>query len=203
MKRRRVREAIVATSLVGAACTASSGVPSADLVLYNGRVITVDGSFTIAQSVAISGDRIIAVGSNASVRGLARAGAREIDLAGRAVIPGLMDNHLHGAGGGPGVDLSRARTLEEVYAALRERAGRTPRWRTDRVQQRLARGAAGRAAPAAPRRSRSRRARPPRRAGAWRTRIHRELGGAADAGGSTKRRQSPRAVASRAIQTDA
>lgn len=126
MKRRRVREAIVATSLVGAACTASSGVPSADLVLYNGRVITVDGSFTIAQSVAISGDRIIAVGSDASVRGLARAGAREIDLAGRAVIPGLMDNHLHGAGGGPGVDLSRARTLEEVYAALRERAGRTP-----------------------------------------------------------------------------
>ncbi len=41
-----------------------------------------------------------------------------IDLKGRAVIPGLMDNHLHGAGGGPGVDLSRARSLADVAAAL-------------------------------------------------------------------------------------
>jgi predicted amidohydrolase YtcJ len=44
-----------------------------------------------------------------------------IDLKGRSVIPGLMDNHLHGAGGGPGVDLSQARSLADVEAALRAR----------------------------------------------------------------------------------
>ena len=44
-----------------------------------------------------------------------------IDLKGRAVIPGLMDNHLHGAGGGPGVDLSRARSMADVNAALQAR----------------------------------------------------------------------------------
>ncbi|NBP40436.1 MAG: hypothetical protein EBV34_18770, partial [Betaproteobacteria bacterium] len=39
------------------------------------------------------------------------------DLKGQSVIPGLMDNHLHGAGGGPGVDLSRTRSMADVNAA--------------------------------------------------------------------------------------
>ncbi len=99
--------------------------PRADLVLYNGRVITVDGAFSIAEAVAIAGDRIVAVGTTAEVRATAAASARQIDLRGRSVIPGLMDNHLHGAGGGPGVDLSRARSLEDVYAAIRDRAQTT------------------------------------------------------------------------------
>ena len=97
----------------------------ADLVLYNGRVITVDGAFSIAEAVAIAGDRIVAVGTTAEMRATAGPAARQIDLRGRALIPGLMDNHLHGAGGGPGVDLSRARSLEDVYAAIRARAQST------------------------------------------------------------------------------
>ena len=52
------------------------------------------------------------------MRALAGPGARLVDLGGRAVVPGLMDNHLHGAGGGPGVDLSRARSLDDVAAAV-------------------------------------------------------------------------------------
>ena len=94
-------------------------------MLYNGRVITVDGAFSIAEAVGIAGDRIVAVGTTAEVRAIASPAARQIDLRGRALIPGLMDNHLHSAGGGPGVDLSRARSLDDVYAAIRARAQTT------------------------------------------------------------------------------
>src|SRR5207237_1577140 len=66
-----------------------------DLVLSNGKIITVDERFSIAQAVAIKGDRIVAVGSNAEVAALAGTNTRRIDLRGRAVIPGLIDNHMH------------------------------------------------------------------------------------------------------------
>ena len=86
-------------------------------MLFNGRIITVDGAFSIAEAVAVAGDRIVAVGTTAEVRATAGPTARQVDLRGRAVIPGLMDNHLHSAGGGPGVDLSRARSLDDADAA--------------------------------------------------------------------------------------
>jgi predicted amidohydrolase YtcJ len=95
--------------------------PAPDLVLFNGKVISVDRGFTIHQAVAIIGDRILAVGNDDQMRAVAGPATRMIDLEGRSVIPGLMDNHLHGAGGGAGVDLSRARSLADVEAALRAR----------------------------------------------------------------------------------
>jgi predicted amidohydrolase YtcJ len=58
------------------------------------------------------------------VRHLAGPGTRQIDLRGRTVVPGLTDNHLLSAGGGPGVDLSHARTLDDVLAAVRDRVTR-------------------------------------------------------------------------------
>ena len=67
----------------------------ADLVLTNGKIITVDDRFTIAQAVAISRDRIVAVGTNDEIGRLAAPNARRIDLRGRSVVPGLIDNHLH------------------------------------------------------------------------------------------------------------
>jgi predicted amidohydrolase YtcJ len=93
-----------------------------DLVLYNGKVVTVDGKFSIVQAVAIRGPRFVAVGSNDDVRALAGAKTKQIDLRGRTVIPGLMDSHLHNAGGGPGVDLSRTRSLGELLGAVQARA---------------------------------------------------------------------------------
>ena len=95
--------------------------PRATLVLYDGRVHTVDRANTTVEAVAVAGDRIVATGTSAEMRALAGPGARLIDLGGRAVVPGLMDNHLHGAGGGPGVDLSRARSLDDVAAAVAAR----------------------------------------------------------------------------------
>jgi predicted amidohydrolase YtcJ len=95
--------------------------PAPDVILINGRVITVDRSFTIAEGVAIAGDRILTTGNDDQLRSLAGPSTRIVDLEGHTVIPGLMDNHLHGAGGGPGVDLSRARSLDAVYAAIAAR----------------------------------------------------------------------------------
>jgi predicted amidohydrolase YtcJ len=95
--------------------------PAPDLVLFNGRIITVDRDFSIHSAVAIIGDRIMTVGNDDQLRTVAGPQTRLIDLKGHAVIPGLMDNHLHGAGGGPGVDLSRARSLADVNAAVQAR----------------------------------------------------------------------------------
>ena len=95
--------------------------PAADLVLVNGTVITVDRGFSIAEGVAIAGDRILTTGNEDQLRNLTGPRTRVVDLKGNTVIPGLMDNHLHGAGGGSGVDLSRARSLADVAAALTTR----------------------------------------------------------------------------------
>ena len=71
----------------------SPGVP--DAIFYKGKIITVDSAFSIQEAFAVKGERFLAVGSNAEVRALAGAGTSLVDLRGRAVIPGLMDNHNH------------------------------------------------------------------------------------------------------------
>jgi len=68
---------------------------SADLILKNGNIITVDASFTIAHAIAIAGDRIVAVGSEAAVAAHAAPGTRAVDLKGKTVVPGLIDGHAH------------------------------------------------------------------------------------------------------------
>ncbi len=69
--------------------------PVADVILSNGKIITVDERFTIAQAVAVRGDRILAVGTNQEIARLAGPSTRRIDLRGRAVVPGMIDNHAH------------------------------------------------------------------------------------------------------------
>lgn len=117
------RLTVLAAALTGIVVSAQilPRPPAPDLILFNGKVITVDSTFSIHEAVAIAGDRILTVGNDDQMRTLAGPSTRMVDLKGRAVIPGLMDNHLHGAGGGPGVDLSRARTLADVDVALRGR----------------------------------------------------------------------------------
>lgn len=105
---------------------ASAQGPAPDLVLFNGRVLTVDAASSVAEAVAIAGDRIVAVGDSVRILALTGPATRKIDLNGQALIPGLTDNHLHSAGGGPGVDLSRSRSLDEVLAAVRARVQAAP-----------------------------------------------------------------------------
>jgi predicted amidohydrolase YtcJ len=100
------------------------GRPAPDVIYYNAKVVTVDDQFSYAQAVAITADKFAAVGTNEAVRVLAGKGTRVIDLRGMTVIPGLTDNHLHSAGGGPGVDLSRTRTVDEVLKAVGDRVKR-------------------------------------------------------------------------------
>jgi predicted amidohydrolase YtcJ len=67
----------------------------ADVVLYNGPVLTVDEKFSIAQAIAVRGNKILKVGTTADVMKLAGPNTRKIDLKGRSVIPGLIDSHSH------------------------------------------------------------------------------------------------------------
>jgi predicted amidohydrolase YtcJ len=100
MNRRRVTAAalLVATGAV-AWLVAQEPPPArpsgADIILTNGKVVTVDDRFSIAQAVAIEGDRILRVGSNSEIIQLSSPSTRRIDLRGRTVIPGLIDNHMH------------------------------------------------------------------------------------------------------------
>ncbi len=68
---------------------------AADMVLRGGKIITVDGAFSIKQAVAIRDGRFVAVGSDGEIRDYIGPGTRVIDLLGRTVIPGLIDSHIH------------------------------------------------------------------------------------------------------------
>jgi predicted amidohydrolase YtcJ len=72
-----------------------AAAPPADLILHNGRIVTVDERFSVAQAIAIRGERVVSVGRNADVETLAGPSTRRVDLKGRTVIPGLIDNHAH------------------------------------------------------------------------------------------------------------
>ncbi|MFQ5659829.1 MAG: amidohydrolase [Gammaproteobacteria bacterium] len=71
----------------------AAGAP--DTILINGNIVTVDDTFSMRQAVAIQGERILAVGSNQAIHALAGPRTEVIDLKGRTVIPGLIDNHVH------------------------------------------------------------------------------------------------------------
>ena len=111
-----------------AALTVSACAPTsdpADLVLLGGSVVTLSEA-GVAEGIAIRGDRIVAVGSSSEVRAYVGPETRVVELDGRSVIPGLADNHFHGIGGGPGVDLSRTRSIADVVEAVAARAAEIP-----------------------------------------------------------------------------
>ncbi len=67
----------------------------ADMIIINGKILTVNEQFSIAEALAIKDDKIIAVGSNSDIRKLADRQCEIIDAEGKTVIPGLNDAHLH------------------------------------------------------------------------------------------------------------
>ena len=81
--------------------TAVGALPAAepaDFILRNAKVATVDAKFSLAQAIAVRGDKILAVGSNADIAKLAGPNTRIVDAKGKLVIPGLMDSHTHPSG---------------------------------------------------------------------------------------------------------
>ena len=66
-----------------------------DTIFYNGKILTVDPQFSVAEAIAISDGRIVAVGSNAEILEVTGSQTNQFDLEGHTVIPGLIDNHMH------------------------------------------------------------------------------------------------------------
>jgi hypothetical protein len=86
----RLRAFLLCAGLAGCASR-----DAADLILVNGNVYTMDSAQPRAQAIAVDGEWIVAVGSNAEIRRYAGAGTRTIDLDGAHVFPGFNDAHVH------------------------------------------------------------------------------------------------------------
>lgn len=104
--------------------------PTADLILTNGHVITLDAGSSEVQAVAIKGSRVMAVGTTDEIAGLAGANSRVIDVEGRAVIPGIIDAHAHMEREGlksirP--SLTGAKSIAHILSRINEAASKTPR----------------------------------------------------------------------------
>ena len=99
------------------------------LILYNANIITVDARNRRAQAVAIADGRLLAVGSNDEVRGLATGRTKKLDLEGRTVVPGFIDAHAHPASSGRDhlrMVACDSDSVDAIQAALRQRVDQTP-----------------------------------------------------------------------------
>ena len=109
-------------------CLAGGTSLAADIILYNGNVVTVDNKFRVAEAIAIADGRIVEVGSNRKVRKLAEETTTMVDLQGKTVTPGFIDTHphmIHVGSGSAAVYLGRAKSIEDIKQALAERVART------------------------------------------------------------------------------
>jgi len=105
----------------GMACVPCLAAEPADLLLIHGKVITVDDQFTIGSAVAVKGGRIVAVGGD-ELAARYKAGTT-IDLHGRPLLPGFIDDHLHPQAISPrSVDAARARSIPELQDMIRKKA---------------------------------------------------------------------------------
>jgi hypothetical protein len=115
--------------LLGAAGTGALGalmqetISPADLVLTNGRMVTVEESQPEAQAIAITGPRIVALGSSAGIARHVGPTTRVIDVQGRLVIPGFVESHGHFTGLGENqltLNLTNARSWDEIVTMVAE-----------------------------------------------------------------------------------
>jgi predicted amidohydrolase YtcJ len=95
---------------------------SPDLVLINGKVLTMDDKSSVVEAVAILDGKLLATGSNARVKSMAGTRTRVLDLAGKTVVPGLIDTHAHFKAAGLSeyvVTMGRAKTVAEALDAIK------------------------------------------------------------------------------------
>ncbi len=91
-----------AIALLGAGSGTIAQQPPADLIVVNGKVLTVDARNSRVEAVAIRGGRIAAVGTNTDIRRLAGPQTRIVDAGGRTVVPGFIESHVHATGAARG-----------------------------------------------------------------------------------------------------
>ena len=123
--------------LLLAALAGCQTAESADLVLTNGVIYTLDTANPRAEAIAIKGDRILAVGTASEIRAHRGSATRVVDLGGAAVFPGWADAHYHLSGVGERemtLNLEGTDTKEAFLAKVKERVERTPagEWVTGR-----------------------------------------------------------------------
>jgi hypothetical protein len=110
--------------------TVHASAPEADLVLTNGKIITVDSRNSVFEAVAVRNGKIIDTGATAKIAHYTGGGTKVIDLQGKAVTPGLIDSHAHlppfGLRETRWVKLQGMETKEAILDALAKRANVTP-----------------------------------------------------------------------------
>ncbi len=102
---------------------------SADLALINGNIITMNPKQPTAQAVAIVKSKIFKVGSNQQIKLLITDKTKVIDLAGKTVVPGLIDTHIHVADFGRclmWLDLTTADSIADLQKLIKEKAAQMP-----------------------------------------------------------------------------
>lgn len=102
---------------------AAAGAP--DLIVHNGKIITVDREFSVRRAMAVKDGRIVRLGDDAEVLATKGDATRVIDLAGRTVLPGLIDSHVHPSGAAMTEfdhDIPPMETVADVLAYVRSRA---------------------------------------------------------------------------------
>ena len=120
LSRRRFLEVAGVTSLSGLPVVQAQGT-TADLVLFNGKIVTVDDAFSIREAIVVKDGRILAVGGN-ELRNRYSA-ARTIDLRGRMVMPGFHDTHIHlGGHSRRYIDLNDTTSLAQLKEQVSEKA---------------------------------------------------------------------------------
>ncbi len=98
-------------------------VQPADLVLTNGKIVTVDDALPQAEALAVSGDKIVAVGKSKDIKRYIGEKTQVVDLAGKLAIPGFIDSHGHFTSLGESkmvLDLTKAKNWEEIVAMVAE-----------------------------------------------------------------------------------
>lgn len=109
----------------------------ADLILVNGNITTLDETVPRAEAVAISGNKIVSVGSNTAVLKFKTGQTKVIDAGGKTIVPGLFDTHLHVIRGGRFYNAELrwdgVKTLKRALEMLKEQAARTPEGQWVRV----------------------------------------------------------------------
>jgi len=95
-----------------------------DVLIHNAKVITVDREDHVAEAVALKGDRILAVGTNAELKGMAGPKTKKIDAGGKVLLPGLYDSHVHPLGAASSEKdhpIPTFASLEDIKAYITER----------------------------------------------------------------------------------
>jgi len=116
--------------LIISSTLAAQNKPTADLIVTNARIWTGDDALPKAQAVAVLGDRIVAVGSNAEVGVLRGADTKVIDAGGKLLIPGFNDSHVHFVDASRDLDqvqLNDATSTDEFVRRIREQSKKTPK----------------------------------------------------------------------------